>query len=130
VSLARRAESVPPAAVVRAVTGFYSSGVPRPVPGRREIHHCLVAALEAARVQGELPEYTDTDELARVLAALAMDALLRWAQGDPRRLRPLLKSRAEIVLGGVTAVSSAKSGSKAGPGRRPAPAATRAPDPR
>lgn len=100
-SLARRAEAVPPAAVLRAVAGFYSSGVPQPVPGRRAIHHGLLVALEAARAQGELPEDADTDELARALTALAMDALLAWAQGDNARLRPRLQTRADVMLAGA-----------------------------
>jgi AcrR family transcriptional regulator len=105
VSLARRVEAVPPAAVVRAVAGFYSGGVPRPVPGRRDMHQGLAVAIEAARAQGELPETVDSEELARILAALAMDALLRWAQGDTRRLRPLLQSRADVVLAGAKALN-------------------------
>jgi AcrR family transcriptional regulator len=104
-SLARRVEAVPPGAVVRSVAGFYSSGVPRPVPGRRDMHHGLAVALDAARAQGELPENLDTDELARILMALAMDALLRWAQGDSRRLRPLLQSRADVILAGAKVVN-------------------------
>ena len=100
-SLARRAEGVPRPAVQRAVAGFYSNGVPRPVPGRRDIHHGLLVALDAARTQGELPDGADTDELARVLAALAMDALLAWAQGDGARLRPRIQTRADVVLAGA-----------------------------
>ena len=75
-SLARRAEAVPQAAVLRAVTGFYATGVPRPVPGRRGIHHGLLVALDAARRKATCRR-ADTDELARILTALSMDALLR-----------------------------------------------------
>src|ERR1700756_5029125 len=46
-SLARRVEAVPPAAVVRAVGGFYAITDPRPVPGRRDIHHGMAVAFEA-----------------------------------------------------------------------------------
>ena len=112
VSLARRVEAVPPAAVVRAVAGFYSSGVPRPVPGRRDMHQGLAVAIEAARTQGELPETVDSDELARILTALAMDALLRWAQGDNRRLRPLLQSRADVVLSGAKALNPVRAATR------------------
>jgi AcrR family transcriptional regulator len=108
VSLTRRVESVPRAAVERAVAGFYASGAPRPVPGRRDLHHGLAVALDAARAQGELPESVDTDELARVLAALAMDSILRWAQGDGRRLRPLLHSRSDIILAGARLPSAGR----------------------
>jgi AcrR family transcriptional regulator len=106
-SLARRVESVPPAAVERAVTGFYASAAPRPVPGRRDLHHGLAVALDAARAQGELPETADSDELARILAALAMDAILRWAQGERRRLRPRLQQRAEIIFAGARSPAAA-----------------------
>ena len=65
--------------------------------GRRDIHHGLAVALEAARGQGQLPESTDIEEVARVLSAVVADALLGWAQGGGRRLRPLLRSRAAVV---------------------------------
>jgi AcrR family transcriptional regulator len=100
-SLARRAEAVPPAAVLRAVAGFYASGAPRPRPGRRDIHHGLAVAVELAQSQGELPQGVDAEELARALTAVSMDALLRWAQGDNRQLRTLLQSRAEVLLAGA-----------------------------
>ncbi|MBO0732292.1 MAG: helix-turn-helix transcriptional regulator, partial [Acidimicrobiaceae bacterium] len=48
-SLARRVEAVPRAAVTRAVAELYANGTPRPVPGRRDIHHGLAVALDAAR---------------------------------------------------------------------------------
>jgi AcrR family transcriptional regulator len=104
VSLARRVESVPPGAVLRAVAGFYATGAPRPVPGRRDLHHGLAVALQVARSDGELPGNVDTEELGRILAALAMDGLLRWAQGDPRRLRTVLRRRADVVLAGANAL--------------------------
>jgi AcrR family transcriptional regulator len=107
VSLARRVESVPPAAVLGAVASFYATRAPRPVPGRRDMHHGLDMALQAARAQGELPPSTDTEELARILAALAMDGLLRWAQGDSRRLRTVLHRRADVVLAGARSIAAA-----------------------
>ncbi len=115
-SLARRVESVPPAAVVRSVQGFYSSFPPGATPGRRDLHQGLSVALETARLQGELPVSTDTDELGRVLSALAMDALLRWAQGDRRRLRQVLQSRSEIVLAGIRTTASGSPPVGGGPG--------------
>jgi hypothetical protein len=66
----------------------------------------LAVALEAARLRNELPDSTDTEELARMLAALAMDALLRWAQGDTRRLRAVLLARAAVVVAGAQTVPS------------------------
>jgi hypothetical protein len=68
----------------------------------------LAVAFEAARARSELPESTDTEELARILAALAMDALLRWAQGDPRRLRAVLLSRAAVVIAGAQATTPSR----------------------
>ena len=62
-------------------------------------------ALDAARAQGELPDGVHTDELARVLAALAMDALPAWAQGDSARLRSRIQTRADVVLAGAQTVN-------------------------
>ncbi len=104
-SLARRVQSVPRAAVVRSVGSLYAIAFPDPVPGRRYLHQGLGAALEVARRQGELPDSTDPEELARILAAVAMDAILRWAQGDRRRLRRVLRDRAILVLAGAGATS-------------------------
>ncbi len=113
-SLARRVEAVPQAAVVRAVGGFYATPNPRPVPGRRDIHHGFAVALEAARTHGEVPEDADTDELARILAALAMDALLRWAQGeDHRRLRSVLYSRGDLVIAGAVSLGPVPTSTRA-----------------
>ena len=103
VSLAGRVESVPRPAVLRAVAEFRGDHSPGDVPGRRDLHQGIAVALDAARAQGQLPEATDTDELARVVAALTMDALLRWAQGDGRDLRSVLRTRAETVLAGAAA---------------------------
>ncbi len=58
--------------------------------------------------QGELPGSADSDELARILAALAMDAILRWARGDARRLRPWLNSRTDVILAGVAFVGTSQ----------------------
>ena len=101
-SLARRAESVPRAAVGRSAAEFYRPESPQaPSAARRDINEGLAVALEAARTQGEIPASTDTDELAEILAALIMDALVRWAQGDRRRLRTVLRQRTDLVLAGV-----------------------------
>ena len=105
-SLARRVETTPQAAVVRVVAEFYGQGIiSRRPPGRRGIWDSLAVALEAARQQGEIPANVDIDDLARSLTALAMDALLSWAQGDKRRLRAVLRSRAEILISGATATA-------------------------
>jgi AcrR family transcriptional regulator len=100
-SLAKRAEAVPPAAVARAIAQFRSVGAPPPAAGRPDIHDGLVVALDLARKQGELPAGTDTDELGQVISALAMDSLWRWAAGDRRKLRPVLRKRADLVLAGA-----------------------------
>ena len=107
-SLARRVESVPRAAIVRVVAEFYGQGIiSRRPPGRRAIGDSLAVALEAARDQGELPSTVDVEDLARSLTALAMDALLTWSQGDKRRLRAVLRSRAEILITGAAATAPA-----------------------
>ena len=101
--LARRVEAVPPQAVLRAVSEFYQPHAPRlnPTSDRLDLHHSLAVALEAAREQGELPAGTDTDELSRMLTAVAMDAILRRAQGDKRSLRSVLRQRADTLLAGA-----------------------------
>jgi AcrR family transcriptional regulator len=106
-SLARRAEAVPRAAVLRAVAGFYATGVSRSIPGRRDIHHGLAVAIDLARSQGELPNSADPEELARALSSVSMDSVLRWAQGDGRRLRTVLHSRADIILAGARRLAPA-----------------------
>ncbi len=107
-SLARRVESVPQAAIVRVVAEFYGQGIiSRRPPGRRGIGDSLAIALEAAREQGELPSTVEIEDLARSLTALAMDALLTWSQGDKRRLRAVLRSRAEILITGAAATAPA-----------------------
>ncbi len=100
-SLARRVEAVPRAAVTRAVASFYAGGRLPPASGRRSIHLALAFAFEDARAQGELPEEADTEELAEVLTAMAMDALYRWGEGDRRRLRKVLHNRADLLLDGA-----------------------------
>lgn len=99
-SLARRSESVPRAAVRKAVSGFYSHGLP-PSRDRYGIQDAFRLALEAARDAGELPETTDVREVADVITVLAMDALARWSRGDIRKLRPALHRRVAVVLDGV-----------------------------
>jgi AcrR family transcriptional regulator len=105
-SLARRVESVPHAAIVRVVAEFYGQGIiSRRPPGRLGIGDSFAVALEAAREQGEVPSTVDVEDLARSLTALAMDALLSWASGDKRRLRAVLRSRADILIRGAEATA-------------------------
>ena len=112
-SLARRSESVPRAVVQKAVTGFYTHGVPSH-SGRYELKDAFALALEAARDGGELPEKTDVEEVAGVISALTMDALYRWSRGDGRKLRTVLQRRAAVVIDGVrpTAQTAASNGRK------------------
>ncbi len=99
-SLARRSESIPRAAVRKAVSGFYSHGLPS-ARERYGIQDAFRLALEAARDSGELPETTDVEEVAGVMGALAMDALYRWSHSDRGKLRPVLHRRAAVVIDGV-----------------------------
>jgi hypothetical protein len=62
--------------------------------------------LDVAIARGELPQGCDTDELAGMITALAMDACLLWAMGDHRRLRSVLRGRADVVLAGAAASMS------------------------
>lgn len=108
-SLARRVESTPRAAIVRVVVEFYGQGIiAGRLPGRRGIWDSLGVALEAAREQGELPATVEIEDLSRSITALAMDALLSWANGDNRRLRTVLRSRAEILINGAAVTAPAR----------------------
>ncbi len=104
-TLARRVESVPKKAIVRAVGEFYRGG-------RKEDHNpthfgitrAFALTLTHGQSQGLLPAEVDAGEIAVMLEVLAMDALLAWARVDAP-LVDLLTQRAEIVLAGAREVT-------------------------
>jgi AcrR family transcriptional regulator len=104
VSLGRRVSRAPRTAVLR-VTGHWSrlshSGtVPETPRGFGQVFHTV---LQYARDRGELPPAADLDELASLLQAVTMDALVRWAATTqtPAALRATLCRRADVVLRGA-----------------------------
>ena len=102
-SLARRVGRAPRAAVLRVI-GHWSrllhSGTEPAPRGFGEAFHA-VAGYGVAR--GDLPPATEADELAFLLQAVTMDALVRWAATaqSAGALRSTLSRRAEVVLRGA-----------------------------
>lgn len=103
-SLARRVSRAPRAAVLR-VTGHWSrlshnaaqSNAPR---GFAEAFHRV---LQYAKERGELPPGSEVDELASLLQAATMDALVRWAATaqSSSALQAALCRRADVILRGA-----------------------------
>lgn len=105
-SLARRVSRAPRAAVLR-VTGHWSrqshgGADPPTARGFGEVFHAI---LRYASERGELPSEVDLDELASLLQAVTMDALVRWAATTQSAgaLRATLCRRADVVLRGAAA---------------------------
>jgi hypothetical protein len=63
------------------------------------------AVLEYARDRGDLPADIEVDELASLLQAATMDALVRWAATTQSgsALRAALCRRADVILRGAAA---------------------------
>jgi AcrR family transcriptional regulator len=105
-SLARRVSRAPRAAVLR-VTGHWSrlthSGTLPEAP--RGFGEAFDTVLRYGRDRGELPAEADVDELASLLQAATMDALVRWAATtqSSTALRAALFRRADVILRGAAA---------------------------
>lgn len=106
VSLARRVARAPRAAVLR-VTGHVvrlgnGTVTAREPQGFGEVFRRVVAV---GVQDGGLPAGLDVDEVAFVLQAVTMDALLGWAASDQSGadLRRTLSRRADVVLRGSVA---------------------------
>jgi AcrR family transcriptional regulator len=105
-SLARRVSRAPRAAVLR-VTGHWSrlthSGTLPEAP--RGFGEAFDTVLRYARDRGELPADAEIDELASLLQAATMDALVRWAATtqSSTALRAALFRRADVILRGAAA---------------------------
>src|SRR3546814_9727854 len=107
-SLARRVSRAPRAAVLR-VTGHWSrlshsGAMPDEPRGFGEVFNDI---LRYAKERGDLPAGVETFELAALLQAATMDALVRWAatEQDEQVLAATLRRRAEVVLRGAAARS-------------------------
>jgi AcrR family transcriptional regulator len=104
-SLARRVARAPRAAVLRVI-GHWSrllhSGTE---PATRGFGEAFLAVATYGRERGDLPVDIDVDELASLLQAGTMDALVRWAATtqSAAALRTSLCRRGEIVLRGAAA---------------------------
>lgn len=105
-SLARRVAKAPRPAVLR-VTGYWSrmahSGSTPATP--RGFGQVFASVLTYARDRDELPADVDVGELASILQAVTMDALVRWASTtqSAAELRRSLRRRADVVLRGAAA---------------------------
>jgi AcrR family transcriptional regulator len=105
-SVARRVARAPRDAVMR-VTGHWqrlahNGTLPETPRGFGQGFH---AVLEYARDRGELPSDVEVDELASLLQAATMDALVRWAATTQSAsgLRAALCRRADVILRGAAA---------------------------
>ena len=104
-SLARRVARAPRAAVLRVI-GHWSrllhSGTEPAMRGFGEAFHSVAVY---GRDRRDLPADVDVDELASLLQAATMDALVRWAATtqSAAALRSSLSRRGEIVLRGAAA---------------------------
>lgn len=100
--LSRRVESVPRVAVARAVAEFYRQGYPKAEGHHFGIRRSFKVTMELALGQGRLPPEADTEELAAMLEAVSMEALLRWAS-TPREvtLLEVLRHRSAVIARGA-----------------------------
>ena len=103
-SLARRVGRAPRAAVLR-VTGRWTRVSPS-TPPLTTLHGFGAVFQTVVRYgadRGDLPRDVEVDELAALLQAATMDALLRWATSDAsaNALRATLRRRADVVLSGA-----------------------------
>jgi AcrR family transcriptional regulator len=102
-SLARRVSRAPRAAVLR-VTRPWSrmySGTGSDEP--RGFGRAFQAVVRYARDRGDLPREVEVDELAALLQAATMDALVSWAATTQTSttLRKTLCRRADVILSGA-----------------------------
>jgi hypothetical protein len=76
----------------------------------------FAAVVGYAVERGDLPPSVDVDDLARLLEAATMDAVLAWAAGrdSVTVLRRKLQVRAELVLTGASVVYAWRAPTTAG----------------
>ena len=100
-ALTARMRSAPPAAVARSVAEFYS----RPkselaAPGRAGFGQGFELIFARAQEAGELPSTVEPSEIAKMLQAMVMDAVLDWALSHSD-LRAALRLRSSILVAGL-----------------------------
>jgi AcrR family transcriptional regulator len=105
-SMARRVSRAPKAAALRAVVLAFDSQLGQARPARPRLGCAFEALIRYGKDRGELPNQTDVEEGAAILSAVTMEAINRWGAGNRGVpwLRATLCRRAEIVLGGLTAL--------------------------
>jgi AcrR family transcriptional regulator len=100
-SLARRVEAAPKAAVARSVAEFHR--VPRTTPPPRSnfgFRHAFESVFAHAQKTGEIPANLKPPELGRMLEAVTMDAIVAWATSGSRSLRATIRRRAALLVAG------------------------------
>jgi AcrR family transcriptional regulator len=102
--LVRRMESVPrtlAALVMRHVAAANVS--PRPVADDPILFHDIFAGIvREGQCRGELRKDLDAREIGEALAGMTLDALERWASGDPKRtLREIVEFRISLILDAI-----------------------------
>jgi AcrR family transcriptional regulator len=115
--LARRVAKVDPVAVRRSVAEFYRGASLRPVDDDHVGFVTSFGELAAyAGRRGELPAGTDGAELAALLGAVTLDAILGWSTGSDRDLADLLLRRTGVVLAGTLALAGGRGDGAGGAG--------------
>lgn len=101
-SMARRVSRTPKAAVYRVV-GQWSRMSPDVVARPAGVGVAFEALIRYGQDRGELPRQVDVYELAGLLHAVTLDALVRWASSDQtsKELAETLWRRADVTLRGA-----------------------------
>jgi AcrR family transcriptional regulator len=103
-SMARRVVRAPRAAALRAGTlGSRARAGEVTLTGSR-LGTAFASLVRYGKERGELNAQVDDEETAAMLAAVTMEAVIRWGTGDRPEswLQQTLRDRAEVILSGVT----------------------------
>jgi AcrR family transcriptional regulator len=103
-SMARRVVRTPKAAALRAGTlGFAGRATEGPVASPR-LSVAFESLLRYGRERGELSARIDVEEVAAMLTAVTMEAIIRWGAGDRSAswLSQTLRDRVAVVLRGIS----------------------------
>lgn len=101
--MARRILRAPKAAALRASTlGFAARAGEVTLAGPR-LGTAFVTLLRYGKERGELGADIDVEEGAAMLAAVTMEAIIRWGAGDRTEawLRKTLRDRVDVILRGI-----------------------------
>ncbi|WP_018639265.1 TetR/AcrR family transcriptional regulator [Parafrankia elaeagni] len=102
-SMARRVARGPKAAAVRAGTfGFTGQADTGTVPSPR-LSVAFEALLRHGRERGELAAQIDVEDVAAMLTAVTMEAIIRWGAGERSTswLSQTLRDRVTVILRGI-----------------------------